>query len=90
MTVSIFVSDAERKPSQPAPWYRDHTERSIDSVFGSQLEKEEVLDNFLTKAKPAPPPRPQAKPARPAPPAVVNQLKDSSDSEGEYTVCYFY
>lgn len=46
VSLSVFVSDSERKPSQPAPWYKDQTKRSIDTMFTSQIEKDETVDNF--------------------------------------------
>lgn len=46
VSVSVFVSDSERKPSQPAPWMTDKTKRIPDNVFSSQLEKDETVDNF--------------------------------------------
>lgn len=46
LSVSIFVSDSERKPSQPAPWYTDQTKRKVDTMFTSQIEKDETVDNF--------------------------------------------
>lgn len=46
VSVSVFVSDVERKPSQPAPWYTDKTLRIMDTVFTSQIEKDETVDNF--------------------------------------------
>lgn len=46
VSLSVFVSDSERKPSQPAPWYTDQTKRNIDAMFTSQIEKDETVDNF--------------------------------------------
>ncbi|KAI4460462.1 auxilin/cyclin g-associated kinase-related [Holotrichia oblita] len=46
VSASIFVSDMERKPSQPAPWFTDKTLRIMDTVFSSQIEKDETVDNF--------------------------------------------
>lgn len=44
--LSVFVSDSERRPSQPAPWFTDKTIRTPDTVFSSQIEKDETVDNF--------------------------------------------
>lgn len=38
--------DTERKPTQPAPWFTDETNRTPDTVFSSQIEKDETTDNF--------------------------------------------
>lgn len=46
VSVSVFVSDIERKPSQPAPWLTDKTTRDSDMLFTSQIEKDETIDNF--------------------------------------------
>lgn len=46
VSLSVFVSDSERKPSQPAPWYTDKTKRNVDTMFTSQIEKDETVDNF--------------------------------------------
>ncbi|XP_017777100.1 PREDICTED: cyclin-G-associated kinase [Nicrophorus vespilloides] len=89
VNLNVFVSDSERQPTQPAPWFTDKTVKAVDTVFGSQLEKHETLDNFASKpkAKATPPPRPQDKPKRPMPPsprlARVDLVKDSSDSDSD-------
>lgn len=46
LSLSVFVSDTERQPSQPAPWFTDKTKRNMNTVFTSQIEKEETVDNF--------------------------------------------
>lgn len=46
VSVSVFVSDTERKLSQPAPWLTDKTKRVSDTLFTSQIEKDETIDNF--------------------------------------------
>ncbi|KAJ8972977.1 hypothetical protein NQ317_016038 [Molorchus minor] len=45
-SLNVFVTDTERKPSQPAPWQTDQTKRTIETMFTTQIEKEEVVDNF--------------------------------------------
>ncbi|XP_045473682.1 cyclin-G-associated kinase [Harmonia axyridis] len=95
VVLSIFVADTERKLSQPAPWITDKTARTPDTMFSTKLEKDEAIDNFVSKpAKlserpPERPPRVSA-PQRPAPPSprpkhVINDYsyKDSSDSDCE-------
>lgn len=73
VTLSVFVSDSERRPSQPAPWVNDKTHRTSDTMFSSQIEKDETIDNFVSKpATPTHqnktvPDRPM--PPRPAPPS---------------------
>lgn len=46
VALNVFVTDTERKPTQPAPWQTDQTKRLIDTMFTSQIEKEETVDNF--------------------------------------------
>lgn len=46
VSVNVFVTDTERKPTQPAPWYADQTQSTCDTVFSSQIEKDETVDNF--------------------------------------------
>lgn len=46
ITLNVFVLDQERKPSQPAPWFTDQTKKSLETLFGSQIEKDETVDNF--------------------------------------------
>ncbi|GLV44488.1 auxilin [Carabus blaptoides fortunei] len=70
--LSVFVSDSERRPSQPAPWFTDKTLRTADTVFSSQIEKDETVDNFVSK--PAIPARNHVlkvpeRPQRPTPPS---------------------
>lgn len=70
VTLNVFVGDTERKPSQPAPWQTDQTDRVADTMFTSQIEKDETIDNFKSKPTRKPvqrPPRPD-KPMRPEPP----------------------
>lgn len=43
---NVFVTDTERKPTQPAPWFTDQTKPNSDTVFSSQIEKDETVDNF--------------------------------------------
>lgn len=88
VTLNVFVGDTERKLAQPAPWQTDQTERVADTMFTSQIEKDETIDNFKSKPSRKPvqrPPRP-SKPVRPTPPSVspipvVNTDKDVSDEE---------
>lgn len=44
--LNVFVTETERKPTQPAPWHTDQTKRTSDIVFSSQIEKDETVDNF--------------------------------------------
>ncbi|KAL3268396.1 hypothetical protein HHI36_007512 [Cryptolaemus montrouzieri] len=97
VVLSVFVSDTERKPSQPAPWLTDKTSRVPDTMFSTQLEKNEAIDNFVSQSAPkkpnVPPDRPlppqRCAPPRPAPPSpqpqhiIRSSYRDSSDSEGE-------
>ncbi|XP_018320336.1 cyclin-G-associated kinase isoform X2 [Agrilus planipennis] len=82
--LNVFVSDTERKPSQPPPWIKDNTTRSPDVLFSSQLEKDEIVDNFVSKQ--TRPSKPAPKPQRPAPPSpkpahvVQEEVKETSDS----------
>lgn len=46
VSLKVFVTDTERKPIQPAPWFTDRTKRTPDTVFSSQIEKDETIDNF--------------------------------------------
>ncbi|CAH1155898.1 unnamed protein product [Phaedon cochleariae] len=84
-TVNVFVTDVERRPSQPAPWQTDQTERVLDTVFTSQLEKEETVDNFVSQSvrKPVIPQKRPERPSRPAPPAHLLPESAESDSGSE-------
>ncbi|KAK5644950.1 hypothetical protein RI129_006250 [Pyrocoelia pectoralis] len=87
ITLNVFVSDTERNPSQPPPWMKDQTKRTCEVVFSSQLEKDEIIDNFVSKPQPRltevkPPERPP-RPHRPTPPPpelVHLQLNDAEPS----------
>lgn len=46
VSLSVYVSDQERKPTQPAPWLTDKNQKTVDVLFGSQIEKDETIDNF--------------------------------------------
>ncbi|KAF5274004.1 hypothetical protein FQA39_LY01119 [Lamprigera yunnana] len=91
VTMNVFVSDTERNPTQPPPWIKDCTKRNYDVAFSSQLEKDEVVDNFVSKPSPVvldviPPERPPRPPrplASPQPEHIKTSAKDSSDSESE-------
>lgn len=68
ITLNIFVTDTEKRPSQPAPWQTDQTDRSMDTLFTSQIEKDETIDNFKSKPSRKPvqrPPRPERPIAEP-------------------------
>lgn len=83
VTLNVFVSDTERNPSQPPPWMKDQSKRNCEVVFSSQLEKDEIIDNFASKPQPRlmevkppeRPPRPQ-RPVPPPPDLVHLQLND--------------
>lgn len=46
VSLKVFVTDTERKPTQPAPWLTDRSKRTAEIVFSSQIEKDETIDNF--------------------------------------------
>lgn len=46
VSLNVFVTDTEKKPTQPAPWQTDQTKPISDVVFSSQIEKDETIDNF--------------------------------------------
>ncbi|XP_044269812.1 cyclin-G-associated kinase [Tribolium madens] len=89
--LNIFVSDSERKPSQPPPWLTDKTQRAYDTMFSSKLEQDETIDNFASKQpkrEQISPQKPPERPNKPAPPSprpthVDVEQRDSSDSEVE-------
>lgn len=82
--LNVFVSDMEKKPSQPAPWCTDKTERTLDTMFTTQLEKDETVDNFVSKpAKKKPPNRPIPPPSPRVTHVVAETKADSSDSDTE-------
>ncbi|CAG9856413.1 unnamed protein product [Phyllotreta striolata] len=93
VTLNVFVTDAERKPTQPAPWQTDQTKRVPDTMFTSQIEKDEVIDNFVStpvrkaeekqKMPPERPSKPPEKPNRLASPATILQDADDSASDTE-------
>ncbi|CAH1122615.1 unnamed protein product [Ceutorhynchus assimilis] len=91
ITLNVFVGDTERKLAQPAPWQTDQTERVADTLFTSQIEKDETIDNFRSKPSKKPvqrPPRP-TRPSRPAPPSspiptvVMDHTATVSEEENE-------
>ncbi|XP_050499686.1 cyclin-G-associated kinase [Diabrotica virgifera virgifera] len=87
VSLNVFVTDTERKPSQPAPWQTDQTKRMVDTMFTSQIEKDETVDNFVSTPAPAnkpemPPKRPPERPVRPPPPPT-SILQDTEDSSSD-------
>ncbi|KAF5290014.1 hypothetical protein FQR65_LT11680 [Abscondita terminalis] len=95
VTLNVFVSDTERNPTQPPPWVKDCSKRNCEVAFSSQLEKDEIVDNFVSKHSPTTssvkiperPPKPHRPlPPSPQPPHVMFNAKDSSDSESENVV----
>lgn len=81
VTLNVFVGDSERKPAQPAPWQTDQTERVADTVFSTQIEKDETIDNFKSKPSKKPVQRPP-RPVRPAPPTLISDpVADASEEE---------
>ncbi|XP_057655522.1 cyclin-G-associated kinase [Diorhabda carinulata] len=84
VNLNVFVTDTERKPSQPAPWLTDQTIRVVDTMFTSQLEQGETIDNFVStpatiKKPEMPQKRPPERPSRPPPPST-NVLQDNQES----------
>lgn len=81
VTLNVFVTDTDRKPSQLPPWVSDKTQRVSDTMFTTTLEKEEIFDNFISKPKTnftqkppeRPPLPPKVPPHRPAPPPSKQQ-----------------
>lgn len=47
--LSVFVSDSEQPPTKSPPWTVTTGPRDPKVLFGSQLEYEENVDNFITK-----------------------------------------
>ncbi|XP_060528873.1 cyclin-G-associated kinase [Cylas formicarius] len=89
VALNVFVSDVEKRPSQPAPWQTDKNVRVMDTVFTSQLEKEETVDNFVSKRPAIQKPSRPERPSRPAPPSpcparvAIEKIDTPSDSETE-------
>ncbi|CAH1966775.1 unnamed protein product [Acanthoscelides obtectus] len=88
VNLNVFVMDTERKPSQPPPWTTDKTIRSVDTVFSTQLEKDETIDNFASTKPVQNPPEPipverPRRPSRPAPPVIAQLEHEDSDSGSE-------
>ncbi|XP_066260785.1 cyclin-G-associated kinase [Euwallacea similis] len=86
VTLNVFVGDNERRPTQPAPWQTDQTERVADTMFSSQIEKDETVENFKSKPSKKPVQRPPKLPVRPAPPLLVSDpiVDDTSEEETEH------
>ncbi|CAH0555449.1 unnamed protein product [Brassicogethes aeneus] len=92
VTLNVFVTDTEKRPTQPAPWQTDTTKRVADTMFASQIEKDETIDNFVSKnsrnmdtSSRILPQRP-SRPSRPTPPLhrnLTGENKTSSDSDSE-------
>lgn len=80
LALSVFVGDSERPPTRNPPWTSTKAPRDSTVLFGSQLECEETVDNFVSKPAPPRPAPPAMKPVRPAPPRPVtpNLSKNST------------
>ena len=86
LSLSVFVGDDERAPASQPPWFTTKTtQRDPKVLFGSQLEFDENVDNFISKpsnnnngsSQHIPPPRP-------APPVHHHApLIDQSDYKDE-------
>ncbi|XP_050313138.1 cyclin-G-associated kinase isoform X2 [Anthonomus grandis grandis] len=71
VTLNVFVGDTERRPAQPAPWQTDNqTDRVPVTLFTSQIEQDETIDNFRSK----PSKKQVQRPPRPAPPSIKTTL----------------
>lgn len=84
INLSIFIGDDDRNPSVQPPWVSaSHTkEKNPKSLFSSQLEFEENVDNFITKPIKSNEPPKRGPPPRPAPPKnpVVENIETFVDS----------
>uniref|UniRef100_A0A182JVP8 Cyclin-G-associated kinase n=1 Tax=Anopheles christyi TaxID=43041 RepID=A0A182JVP8_9DIPT len=49
VALSVFVGDSERPPSTQPPWRTPKAVRDPRTLFATQLEYEENVDNFVTK-----------------------------------------
>ncbi|KAF7282230.1 hypothetical protein GWI33_003030 [Rhynchophorus ferrugineus] len=85
--LNVFVSDVEKRLSQPAPWHIDQTERTSSTLFTSQIEKDETIDNFKSKPSKKPvqrPPRPEMPKVGQSPPirspAHVKEAESNTQS----------
>ncbi|XP_037946068.1 cyclin-G-associated kinase [Teleopsis dalmanni] len=52
VSLSLNVSDNEKPPSRNPPWLPAKPMRNPHNLFSSQLEFEEMIDNFVTKPVP--------------------------------------
>lgn len=71
LSLSVFVGDDERAPATQPPWITSkNSQRDPTTLFASQLEYEENVDNFISKPSSNSSPTKHIPPPRPAPPVV--------------------
>uniref|UniRef100_A0A8W7PNF0 Cyclin-G-associated kinase n=1 Tax=Anopheles coluzzii TaxID=1518534 RepID=A0A8W7PNF0_ANOCL len=91
VALSVFVGDSERPPATQPPWRTPKAARDPRTLFASQLEYEENVDNFVTKPSssaratagestaPQKPPPPRPAPPSPQPmhrgPRTMNDMR---------------
>lgn len=69
VSLSLTVTDQETPPNRNPPWLPTKPRRNAFNLFSSQLEYEEMIDNFVTKpTNNTPPATVRPAPTRPAPP----------------------
>lgn len=68
VSLSLNVMDTETPPTRNPPWLLAKPSRNAFNLFSSQLEYEEMIDNFVAKPTKDTTPNASAPPTRPAPP----------------------
>uniref|UniRef100_A0A1I8PUS5 non-specific serine/threonine protein kinase n=1 Tax=Stomoxys calcitrans TaxID=35570 RepID=A0A1I8PUS5_STOCA len=68
VSLSLAVMDTETPPARNPPWLLAKPSRNSFNLFSSQLEYEEMIDNFVAKPTRSMPTKASASPPRPAPP----------------------
>uniref|UniRef100_A0A182I920 Cyclin-G-associated kinase n=1 Tax=Anopheles arabiensis TaxID=7173 RepID=A0A182I920_ANOAR len=92
VALSVFVGDSERPPATQPPWRTPKASRDPRTLFASQLEYEENVDNFVTKPSSsaratagestAPQKPPPPRPAPPSPQPMHRVLGDDIPRRG--------
>ncbi|XP_073818394.1 cyclin-G-associated kinase [Musca autumnalis] len=84
VSLSLAVMDTETPPARNPPWLLTKPSRSAFNLFSSQLEYEEMIDNFVTKPTggAVPPPTRTAAPANKekpmTPPLIMPDITEIS------------
>ncbi|BFF88896.1 cyclin-G-associated kinase [Drosophila madeirensis] len=76
VSLSLAVTESESPPSHKPPWIPAKPKRSAHTLFSSDLEYAEMLDNFVTKPTKRPSPPLARKPERSSSPLVLPDVTE--------------